>query len=122
MPSANPMPTVRRVQAGPARNVPEGNTPIAFARWLVTLLALALAAPASAHPVPFSYLDLEVHDDAVTGRIRVHLVDLAPVLGIADPQDLLRPEVQAAHRERIERYLASRIAFERGGFARAEWG
>ena len=86
------------------------------------LLALTLAAPASAHPVPFSYLDLEVRDDAVEGRIRVHLVDLAPVLGIADPRDLLDPQVRATHRARIERYLASGIAFERGGFERAEWG
>lgn len=155
MPSANPIPTVRRAQAGAAPGAPEGNssarafsvrqvatpgkpglavrprvTPrhsegniaIALRRWLLVLLALLLAAPASAHPVPFSYLDLEVHDDAVTGRIRVHLVDLAPVLGIADPQDLLDPAVRAAHRPRIERYLASRIAFERDGFRRAEWG
>ena len=95
------------------------------ARWLsglVALFALLLAAPVSAHPVPFSYLDLEVHDDAVTGRVRAHLVDLAPVLGIADPQDLLDPRVRAAHRAAIERYLASRIAFEDGGFRRAEWG
>jgi hydrogenase/urease accessory protein HupE len=91
-------------------------------RWCAILLALTFAAPASAHPVPFSYLDLEVHDGAVDGRLRVHLVDLAPVLGIADPQQLLDPGVREANRTRIERYLASRIAFERGGFARADWG
>jgi hydrogenase/urease accessory protein HupE len=86
------------------------------------LAALFLAAPASAHPVPFSYLDLEVRDAAVDGRIRVHLVDIAPVLGLADPQALLDPAVRTAHRAAIERYLASRIAFEAGGFQRAEWG
>jgi hydrogenase/urease accessory protein HupE len=84
--------------------------------------ALLLAAPASAHPVPFSYLDLEVRDAAVDGRIRAHLVDLAPVLGLADPQALLDPAVRTAHRAAIERYLASRIAFEDGGFQRAHWG
>jgi hydrogenase/urease accessory protein HupE len=86
------------------------------------ILALMLAAPASAHPVPFSYLDLEVREGAVDGRVRVHLMDIAPVLGLADPQALLDPAVRAANRARIERYLASRIAFERVGFARAEWG
>jgi hydrogenase/urease accessory protein HupE len=91
-------------------------------RCCAILAALLLAAPASAHPVPFSYLDLEVHDTAVDGRIRVHLVDLAPVLGLADPQELLNPAVREANRARIERYLASRIAFENGGFQRAEWG
>ena len=91
-------------------------------RALLLFLALILAAPASAHPVPFSYLDLEVQDDAVEGRVRVHLVDLAPVLGLADPRDLLDPAVRAAHQERIERYLASRLALEEDGFRRAEWG
>src|SRR5690606_23586230 len=50
-------------------------------RWFTVLLAFALSAPAAAHPVPFSYLDLEVSDGAVDGRIRVHLTDIAPVLG-----------------------------------------
>ena len=91
-------------------------------RCCAILAALLLAAPASAHPVPFSYLDLEVHDGAVDGRIRAHLVDLAPVLGLSDPRALLDPAVRNAHRQQIERYLASRIAFENGGFARARWG
>jgi hydrogenase/urease accessory protein HupE len=91
-------------------------------RWIAVFLALTLAAPASAHPVPFSYLDLEVEDAAIEGRIRAHLVDLAPVLGLDDPRDLLDPAVRAAHRGRIERYLASRLALEGGGFRRAEWG
>src|SRR5690606_6854058 len=84
--------------------------------------ALLLAAPASAHPVPFSYLDLEVHDEAVEGRIRAHLTDLAPVLDLSDPAALLDPQVRAAHRPAIERYLASRIALAGDGFQRAEWG
>jgi len=91
-------------------------------RWSALVLALLLAAPVSAHPVPFSYLDLEVRDAAVDGRIRVHLVDLAPVLGLADPQALLDPEVRATHRAAIESYIASRLTFERGGFQRARWG
>lgn len=96
--------------------------PRALIAWLAAVLGLLAALPASAHPVPFSYLDLEVRDAAVDGRIRVHLVDIAPVLGISDPQQLLDPAVRDANRARIERYLASRVAFERGGFRRAEWG
>lgn len=91
-------------------------------RWIAVFLTFAVAAPASAHPVPFSYLDVEVQDAAIEGRIRAHLVDLAPVLGLADPRDLLDPAVRAAHRARIERYLASRLAIEEDGFRRAEWG
>lgn len=91
-------------------------------RWIAVLLTLTLAAPASAHPVPFSYLDVEVRDDAIEGRVRVHLVDVAPVLGLSDPQELLDPTVRAAHQEQIKRYLASRLALEADGFRRAEWG
>jgi hydrogenase/urease accessory protein HupE len=91
-------------------------------RWSALFLALMFAAPASAHPVPFSYLDLEVHDAAVDGRIRVHLVDIAPAIGLADPRALLDPAVRSARRDQIERYLVARIAFENGGFRRAEWG
>ena len=96
--------------------------PRALIAWLAAVLALSAALPASAHPVPFSYLDLEVHDTAVDGRIRVHLVDVAPVLGIADPEQLLDQSIRNANRARIERYLASRIAFGQDGFGRAEWG
>jgi hydrogenase/urease accessory protein HupE len=89
---------------------------------LIVVAALLFAAPASAHPVPFSYLDLEVSDEAVDGRIRVHLTDLAPVLGIADPRDLLSPEVRATYRERIVRYLASSISIDQASLSRANWG
>jgi hydrogenase/urease accessory protein HupE len=89
---------------------------------LVLLLILAaLAAPASAHPVPFSYLELDVQEDAMEGRVRAHLVDLAPLLGIEDPEDLLRPEVLSARRQEIERHLASRIVLGESAMNRAEW-
>jgi hydrogenase/urease accessory protein HupE len=113
----SPLPLANRPRQGET----VGPMRILWLRCCAILLALAFAAPASAHPVPFSYLDLEVHDAAVDGRIRVHLVDLAPVLGLAEPRALLDAGVRTAHRPAIERYLASRIAFEQGGFARAHW-
>lgn len=91
-------------------------------RAFLALLALLVAAPASAHPVPFSYLDLELQDEAVGGRIRVHLRDIAPVLGIADPNELLEGHVLVARTPEIGHYLASRIDFAGGRFADAEWG
>lgn len=90
-------------------------------RWLAAFLALVLAAPAAAHPVPFSYLDLEVHEDALDGRVRVHLGDAAPALGIADPQDLLNADVINARRQELERYLASRILLGGDGLEHAQW-
>ena len=86
------------------------------------VVAVGTVAPAAAHPVPFSYLDFDVQDEGVSGRIRVHLRDIAPVLGIADPDELLEGHVLVARTPEIGHYLASRIAFGRGGFARAQWG
>lgn len=95
---------------------------IALLRQCALLLALVFATPVAAHLEPFSYLDLEVEDQAISGRIRVHLIDIAPVLGIADPHELLEGHVLAARTPDIGQYLASRIELARGGFARAEWG
>jgi hydrogenase/urease accessory protein HupE len=56
----------------------------------------------------------------------VHLTDLAPVLGLAEPESLLHPEVRATQRQAMQRYLASRIALTglgRGNaVASATWG
>lgn len=96
--------------------------PRALASILFAALALLFAAPASAHPVPFSYLDIEVHDTAIEGRVRAHLTDLAPIVGLANPRDLLKPEIVHANRAVLERYLATHIALGDDAFARVEWG
>jgi hydrogenase/urease accessory protein HupE len=95
----------------------------ALLRDVLLALFLAFAAtPAAAHPVPFSYLDVEVHDQAIEGRLRVHLSDLAPVVGLADPNALLDAHVFEAHRPAIETYLASRISLDGNRFRSAAWG
>ena len=58
----------------------------------VALLAFVLVAPASAHPVPFSYLDLDVHDDRIDGTLTVHASDFAHEFGLDDPAGLLDPD------------------------------
>jgi DNA-binding CsgD family transcriptional regulator len=50
-------------------------------RLTAVFLILFMAAPASAHPVPFSYLDIEVHDPSIEGRIRVHLANARVAAG-----------------------------------------
>jgi hydrogenase/urease accessory protein HupE len=90
--------------------------------WAALLLTLLGAAPASAHPVPFSYLDVEVSDEAVEGHLRAHLTDLAPVVGLTDPEALLQPGAIETHRAALQRYIASRIDYADNAFARAEWG
>ena len=52
-------------------------------------IALLCAARAAAHPVPFSYLDLHVRQDAIEGSLVVHVFDAAHDLNVADPNRLL---------------------------------
>jgi hydrogenase/urease accessory protein HupE len=54
-------------------------------RLLAFLLALLLATPASAHPVPFSYLDLKLEGKGLQGTLTVHQYDLAHEYGFSDP-------------------------------------
>jgi len=54
-------------------------------RLLAFLLALLLAAPAAAHPVPFSYLDLKFEGQGLNGTLTVHQYDLAHEYGFPDP-------------------------------------
>ena len=44
---------------------------------------------ASAHPVPFSYLDLRIQDDAIEGSLVVHMFDAGHDLNVEPPDRLL---------------------------------
>ena len=54
------------------------------ARALIAIALLLCAAPASAHPAPFSYLDLHLNANGVSGTLVVHDLDAAHDLGVAN--------------------------------------
>src|SRR5215468_155921 len=60
------------------------------------ICALALAQPAAAHPVPFSYLDLRLENNTLDVSLIVHIFDVAHDLGIAPMERLLESDVVAA--------------------------
>ena len=73
---------------------------------LVLLIALATAARASAHPAPFSYLDLELGERAVEVTLVAHAFDVAHELGLASPDDALDPALLAKrHDDLVARLL-----------------
>jgi hydrogenase/urease accessory protein HupE len=80
-------------------------------RWLRWLLLLGFFAPVTvaAHPAPFSYLDLRLDRDAVTGTLVVHDLDAAHDLGITEAGALLDPTVAAQHRDALVALLSPRI-------------
>ena len=97
-------------------------------RRLALLCALlALAAPAWAHPVPFSYLDLRLDaktgQPSIAGTLTVHVFDAAHELSI-DPADrLLEENVAAASTAALQRLLGRRLTISADGAPLAiRWG
>ncbi len=62
-----------------------------LARALSVVAMLALAGPVSAHPAPFSYLDVALTNGSVHVTVVAHSFDLAHDLAIDPPQRVLDP-------------------------------
>ena len=77
----------------------------ALTRLLAFLSAMLIAAPALAHPAPFSYLDINLHDGMADGTLTVHVADPAHDLGITPPERLFTPELLQAKAKDIETRL-----------------
>lgn len=81
---------------------------------VAVLLTTALSGSLAAHPAPFSYLDIQLAADGLTGSLVVHALDPAHDLGV-DAESLLEPQVLASLRERIVRMLAERLSISADG-------
>ena len=66
----------------------------------VFVMMLAGSLPASAHPAPFSYLDVRLSASGTSGTLVLHDFDVAHELGLSAPDALLD---QAT----LERYAGS---------------
>jgi hydrogenase/urease accessory protein HupE len=60
-------------------------------------MSATLARPASAHPIPFSYLDLHVGPTAIEGTLIAHIYDVAHELNMDPPERLLEAGVVPQH-------------------------
>jgi len=78
------------------------------------LALLAVALPASAHPVPFSYLDVRLDATGTHGTLTVHVFDAAHELGVDPPARLLDPSVAAERGAALAQILGSRVALADG--------
>lgn len=92
------------------------------AAWVV-VLSLALAARAAAHPAPFSYLDLQLDADGLSGTLVVHDLDAAHDLGVANADTLLEPATAAQYRDALVKLLDPRVRLTLdGAVATISWG
>jgi hydrogenase/urease accessory protein HupE len=79
-----------------------------LARWFVLIGVLA-PLTATAHPAPFSYLDLRLNRSGITGTLVVHDLDAAHDLGLKDAATLLDPAVAAGYRDALVALLSPRV-------------
>jgi hydrogenase/urease accessory protein HupE len=93
-------------------------------RWLLrgrvgrVVAAIAVAAwalgagSASAHPAPFSYLDIVFRDGRIEGTLVIHVIDAAHDLSVTPADTLLDPGALAAHRDALTALLSNRLDLE----------
>jgi len=92
-----------------------------FSRFLATAAILfLLATRVSAHPAPFSYLDIVFRDGAINGTLVVHVIDVAHELG-TPPADLMNAEVVRNNDRRIGDVLRPRILLQADRRLSPEW-
>jgi hydrogenase/urease accessory protein HupE len=73
------------------------------------VIVLALPARATAHPAPFSYLDIRLADTGVDGTLTVHDFDVAHDLGVDPPDRLQNPAIAETYRTQLTRLLDTRL-------------
>ncbi len=74
-----------------------------------------MPAPADAHPVPFSYLDLRVERGAIEGTLVVHIFDAGHDLDVEPADRLLDPAIAAQAAPRLTALLAPRFSVAADG-------
>lgn len=90
---------------------------------LVVAIAMAAAAPAVAHPAPFSYLDVRVEEGGVRGTLVLHDFDVAHDLGIEPPGALMDAGFVRARRDWIVALVSTRLRLRFDGRpAKIAWG
>ena len=78
---------------------------------LALLLCLSVSVPILGHPAPFSYLDVHIGGDGLSGRLVVHDLDIAHELSLDDPTRLADAAFVQQLSPAIASLLASRLRF-----------
>lgn len=92
-------------------------------RWVFIIVCiLAFAFAADAHPVPFSYIDVQLHGRSIDLSLTIHIYDLAHDLQISPGERLLDARVVDEEDGDIRRLLGPRLALEADGHVlNPEW-
>ena len=88
--------------------------------FLAVAAALGLAAPAGAHPVPFTYLDVRVQAAALDITLVAHVFDLGHDLSVEPPERLLDPGVLPSQAAALTTLVKSRLQVTANGVSLSE--
>src|SRR5215510_9706192 len=88
---------------------------------LAAVALLSWGVEVSAHPAPFSYLDIVFRGGAIEGSLTVHIIDVAHELGISPPEKLLDESLIEGERQRIGEILAPRIMLRSDHRITVQW-
>ena len=91
-------------------------------RAALVAVVLCCATQASAHPAPFSYIDIVFRGGAIEGGLTVHVIDIAHELSVSPPERVLDPEFLARERQRILDVVTPRISFVTDRPLMIQWG
>jgi hydrogenase/urease accessory protein HupE len=94
-----------------------------YLRWVLVLLCiLTFGLAADAHPVPFSYVDLQLHGPSIDLMLTVHIFDLAHDLQVTPMERLLDAAFLKEREGAIQQLLNPRMALQADGRSLApEW-
>jgi HupE/UreJ protein len=88
---------------------------------LAAVALLSWSADVSAHPAPFSYLDIVFRGGGIEGSLTVHIIDVAHELGVSPPEKLLDESLIERERQRIGDILAPRILLRSDHRITVQW-
>ena len=91
--------------------------------WLGVIgLVLLAVRPVTAHPAPFSYVNVHVQPAAIDVSLVIHVYDLAYELAIDPAESLLDPQVLSGHAPQAIALLRSRFRLDVNGIdTPGEW-
>ena len=78
-------------------------------------------ADASAHPSPFSYIDIDVKPDGVYCTLVAHVLDVAHDVPLSPPERLFDRQVLSDNASRIYGLLGPRLRIRAGGLTEPQW-
>src|SRR5262245_40257132 len=79
------------------------------------VMTLAVSLPASAHPAPFSYLDVRLSPTGTGGTLVLHDRDVAHELGLSAPDPLMDPSTLERYAGSIASLVQSRLRMTADG-------